>query len=281
MKDIIVGLDFSQCSINALEHSISIANRAKSNIVLIYVHNTHKTHKTIYKYTDPLDEATKLLEELVAKYQPQLTKSRITYKIREGRVYSEIESEARERKAFLIIIGTHGASGFEEMWIGSNAYRIISATTTPVITLREGIKIDRVLKRIVLPIDSTLSTRQKVPYAMTLARLFGAEIHVVALFHTTVKEVQDIIIQYAQQACEYFEKNQINFILKSLKTKNITETTINYAREVDANLIVIMTEQVSTAANLFMGAYAQQMIHQSPFPVMSIQPKELIRVLSR
>ncbi|MDO9510176.1 MAG: universal stress protein [Bacteroidales bacterium] len=281
MKDIIVGIDFSQCAINALEHAINIANHSKSNVLLLFVHNTQKAHKTIYKYTDAMDEATKLLEELIVKYQPQLIKTKITFKIREGRVYNEIVNEAKERKAYLIIIGTHGASGFEEMWIGSNAYRIISASTTPVITIREGIKIDRDLKRIILPIDSTLSSRQKVPHAMTLAKLYKAEIHVIALFHTKVKDVQDMIIQYSQQACDYFEKNQINFVLKSIATKNATETTIEYAREIDANLIVIMTEQVSTPANFFLGPLAQQMIHQSPFPVMSIQPKELLRVLSR
>ena len=281
MKDIIVAVDFSECSINAIEHAISIAQKAKSNVKLVHVYNESLYHKTIYKYTDPIDEATKLLEELAIRYQPLLGDNQVTYKIREGKIYKEIVEEARETKAMIIIVGTHGTSGFEELWIGSNAYRIICAATCPVITLREGIRPERDLRRIIMPIDSTLASRQKTPHATTIARLFGAEIHVLALFQSNIKDAQRMVLDYAKQACEYLEKNHVNFVMTSRRCKNPTEATIEYATKVDANLIVIMTEQSASALNLFLGAYAQQMIHRSPLPVMSIQPKELLRVLTR
>jgi len=62
---------------------------------------------------------------------------------------------------------------------------------------------------------------------------------------------------------------------------NITKSTINYANEVGADIIAIMTEQETTTANLFLGAYAQQMVNHAPIPVLSIHAKEFIRVQSR
>lgn len=69
--------------------------------------------------------------------------------------------------------------------------------------------------------------------------------------------------------------------MTSRRCKNPTDATIDYAIKVDANLIVIMTEQTSSPMNIIMGAYAQQMIHRSPIPVMSVQPKEFLRIRTR
>ena len=59
----------------------------------------------------------------------------------------------------------------------------------------------------------------------------------------------------------------------------ITDATIEYALKVDANLISIMTEQEKTTKNLWLGAYAQQMVNHSPIPVMSIHSIEYMRSL--
>lgn len=281
MKEVIAAVDFSECSVNAAEHALSIASRANVDLKLVYVLTKNQNQKTIFKYHDVVDEATQLFEELKQRFQPNLPNNSILYKIREGKVYKEVVAEANESQALMIVTGTHGSSGFEELWIGSNAYRIICSANCPVITLREGVKPERDLRRIVLPIDETLSTRQKVPHAAFIASLFNAEIHVLALFQSNMKEIQDKVINYAKQACRLLEKDQLNFVMTSTKCKNPTDATIEYATKVDANLIVIMTDQTTSFKNLFLGPYAEQMIHRSPIPVMSIKPKDLISVMSR
>lgn len=279
-NEIVVAIDFSLCSINALEHAISIAKLSKSNVVMVFVHNPHKPQRTIYKYSDPIDEATKLFEELSERYQSLLPDSRLIYRIREGKVYQEVVSEARERDAWLIVAGTHGASGFEEFWMGSNAFRIVSNAHCPVITIREGVHIDHMLKRIILPIDHTLETRQKVPIACKLAQLFDAEIHILATYAASTHEVMVTTNHYAQQTINYLQKANVKMVKASVKGKNMLENTIEYAKKVDANLIIIMTEQDAKMSSLFLGPYAQQMVNRSPFPVMCVHSKELIRVLT-
>ncbi|PKP02910.1 MAG: hypothetical protein CVU14_02675 [Bacteroidetes bacterium HGW-Bacteroidetes-9] len=278
MKTIISAIDFSDCSINALEHAVSIARNSKSDLLMLWVNNPYTT-KTILSSDmsdDLVDEVEHQFTKLINKYGPELPESKIDYIIREGKVYKEVVNQARESDAWLIVAGTHGSSGFEELWMGSNANRIVTSAPCPIITIRSGIEISRNLERIVMPMDSTMETRQKVPFTCELAKAFNAEVHVVAVYTTTVEDVRSRVMSYAKQAVKYLKENGVKNIVVELEAENLSTSTIEYAQKVDANLISIMTEQEKTAINLWLGPYAQQMVHHSPIPVLSIHPKEIL-----
>ena len=181
----------------------------------------------------------------------------------------------------LVIAGTHGVSGFEEFWIGSNAYRIVTTAPCPVITIRSDFKFKKDINKIVLPIDSSLETRQKLPFSTKIARFFNSEIHVVSLYSTTIKAVRHRVDNYTSQVKKYLEDENVKFSIEAIDAENITNAAVEYAKKIDADIIAIMTEQETTTANLFLGAYAQQMVNHSPIPVLSIHAKEYIRIQSR
>jgi len=237
--------------------------------------NTTKTILSSDLSDDLLEEVEHQFSRLIAKYSPQLPESKIDYIIREGKVYKEVVNQAKESDVWLIVAGTHGSSGFEELWMGSNAFRIVSAAPCPVITIRTGIPIERHLERIVMPIDSTPETRQKVPIVCDLAAMFNAEVHILTMFTTNVSEVRSLVKSYTKQAAEYFKKYKVNTKIVEIESDNITTETIDYAKKNDANLICIMTEMEKTASNLWLGPYSQQMVHHSPIPVLSIHPMEI------
>ncbi|HNX44143.1 MAG TPA: universal stress protein [Bacteroidales bacterium] len=282
MSNLIAAVDFSDCSINALEHAVSIANRGLLDLHMVWVNNPSVTKTTIYSDTssDLIDQIKGQFAKLIEKYKPRLPESEIDYVIREGKVYREIIDEAKEMNSICIVMGTHGASGFEQFWIGSNANRLISVSHCPVITLRSGISIKHDLERIVMPLDSTLDTRQKVPFTAYLAKLFEAEIHILKLYSNKVKAVQHTIDEYAEQVIQYLDEEEISYVLDSVQADNLTVATIDYAEKVKANLISIMTEQETKMYNLLIGPYAQQMVNTSPFPVLSINPKETLIMAS-
>ena len=70
-------------------------------------------------------------------------------------------------------------------------------------------------------------------------------------------------------------------MLSSMVAENLTDATIDYALKHDANLISIMTEQETSARNLLLGTYAQQMVNHSPIPVLCIHPQEMLVSLAR
>jgi nucleotide-binding universal stress UspA family protein len=282
MKKILVAVDFSECSINALEHAITIAHKADAGIEMMFVVKPDSSKDLFTEGAQTLSAMVKdKFDELIEKYQPKLGKNKLTYLIKQGKVYHEIVEEADKKDVFLVIAGTHGSSGFEEFWMGSNANRIVSALRKPVITIRGGVSIKRDLEKIILPLDSTPETRQKVPFTAYMAKIFNAEVHILRVYSSNVAAVIRKVDSYSEQVVKHLEEENVHYVLESVHADNLTDATIEYALKVNANLISIMTEQEITTRNLLLGPYAQQMVNHSPIPVLSMHPKELLAALSR
>lgn len=274
-KIIIVGIDFSEGSINALNLAVQIANTTDSNIMLVWV-DKKKSAGTIYSNAfDPRLEAKRRFEELIEEFRPKLKTGQFLYKIRNGKVHKEIVNQAKYHDAFLIVAGTHGTSGFEEFWIGSNAYKIVTYASCPVITLRYGEEWDGKIKRIVFPVDSSRETRQKINLTAYLAEVFEAKIYILSLYSSKVDTIRDLVDSYSDQVEAYLEEREIEFERFSTECENLTDATIEFAKENNADLIAIMTDQETSTANLLLGPYAQQMVNHSPIPVLSIRNKSI------
>ena len=81
---------------------------------------------------------------------------------------------------------------------------------------------------------------------------------------------------YVNQVDNYLTKADVKHVCKSVSVpKNLTVTTLDYADEINADMIVIMTEQESTLTSFLLGNYAQQMLTMSDRPVLSIRPEEV------
>lgn len=270
-KTIIVGIDFSDCSINALEHAITLAQKAKAGITMVWVNHLDYSKEIFSVEPKQLnEEVKKKFDDLQRKYTVKLHGYPLKYEMRKGKVYKEICAAADEQDAFLTVIGTHGSTGFEEFWIGSNANRMVSSSKRPIITIRGGVNIETDLARIVMPFDSTKVTRQKLPFTALLAKYFDSEVHILGLFTSSLDDLRYRIRNYTAQAEDYFKENDIKYKTTFLEVDNITEATLEYAKNINANLISIMTEQETRTSNLWLGPFASQMVNHSPIPVLSI-----------
>lgn len=283
MKEIIVAIDFSKGSLHALDYAIAFANNVKSNIMMVWV-DGHVNQDSVFS-TDTnefRDEAVKNMDEIMRSRKGMMKNGKLSYKLRKGKVYQEMANQAKINNASLIIAGTHGVTGYEEFWIGSNAYKIVSYAPCPVVTVRYDFDMrEEGIKSIVLPIDNTLDTREKVPFTINMAKAFGADIHILALYTTSLKAVQRKVDNHARLVQKTISDEGIHHYLEGVHAENITNASINYAMKVNADLIAIMTEQETNASNILLGPYAQQMVNHSPVPVLSIQPKEIYSISTR
>jgi nucleotide-binding universal stress UspA family protein len=282
MKKILVAVDFSECSLNALEHAITIAKKAEADLQMAFVIKPESSREMFTEGPQTLGAMVKdKFEELIEKYHHQMGKQKLTYKIAEGKIYKEIVKLAEHKEIFLVVVGTHGSSGFEEFWIGSNAFRVVSASPKPTVSIRGGVNIKRNLERIVMPIDSTVETRQKVPFTAYMAGIFKAEVHILSIYSSGAENIRSLVDGYSQQVMKHLEEENIRYKIVPMPCENLTDATIEYAHQIDANLISIMTEQEKTAKNIILGPYAQQMVNHSPFPVLCIHPKDSMAALNR
>ncbi len=129
-------------------------------------------------------------------------------------------------------------------------------------------------KNIVLPLDDSKETRQKIPYAVSMGKYFNATINILAVSRDSSNEVGTRIKTYAYQAQNFLEEKGIKTTYELSQGKNVATATIDYANRINADLIMFMTEAESPG--LFtMGTYAQQIINNARVPVMTIPPKDL------
>ncbi len=274
MKNFIVPIDFSEDSMKGLELAIMFSQKKHINIQMVYVQK-----KSFDIYAGLIHEEAKLaekkFEQMVKKYSPLLRNdSKLRYIIKKGRIYEEIVNQAHSYKDSVITASTHGASGFEEMFIGSNAYKIICATDRPVITISKGI-IPKDLRKIVVPIDVVPETRQKVPYAIEIAQLFESELHIVAVTTSKSKKIRERLEAYTGQVTKHLKGIDVPYKMDFLQGDNMADLTLAYSKKVKADMITIMTEMGIGFVNLLMGSYAQQLVSQSPIPVLNLKPKDI------
>lgn len=275
MQPIIVAVDFSNTSVHALEYTIPLANKLKSDIVMIWVDKIAAS-EGIYTDTsnENRNEAKKRFEELIHSYSKKVSKDiKLEYKLRKGKIYHELDGLARSIGAMMIVTGAHGISGYEEYWIGSNAFKIVTYATCPVITVRNDFPEGKNINRILVPIDSSPETLQKLPFIATIAEVFDSEVHLVATHYSALKSIQRIAANLADTGAKYLEKRNIKLVRDTLVSDNITKKTIDYALTMNADLISIMTEQ-ETPSNILLGPHAQQLVNQCPIPILSIHPME-------
>ncbi len=274
-KILIVAMDFSEGAMNAFKFSIKIANAINSNIMMVWV-DKKKIGNSVYSNAyDPRLEVKKRFERLIDEYSDRLTSGKFLYKMRNGKVHIEITNQAKYHDATLILAGTHGTSGLDEFWMGSSAQRIVANAECPVITMRNDEDYDLPIRKILLPIDSTRETRQKIPFTTSLAKCLGAEITILSLYTSQVKSIRDFVNEYSSQAKEYILGQEVKCQIETLEVKNISDSTIEYSKNNDIDLISIMTEQESSPMNLLLGPYAQQLVNHSPIPVLSIRRKSI------
>jgi nucleotide-binding universal stress UspA family protein len=276
---ILVPYDFSEIAENALGHAVKIAESYNNEITLLHIVEDSFLENLFG--SNPMKEGL-LREAIESKLDKKITEIKakanieINRVVKVGRIYKTITKVATEGKYDSIIMGSNGAAGVEQI-IGSNASRVIRHSTQPVVVVKEK-SIGNGYENIVLPIDTSYETRQKVTWAIHLAKKFNSTIHII--FETEDDEFTRSKIYAAVNSVQnMLDKNDITYVVRSLDDEkypdNFAKDTLNYADEIDADLIMIMTQQEVGFSEFIIGSYAQQIVNQSRrVPVMCINPKE-------
>lgn len=251
---ILVGFDHSPSSTVALEKGIQIAEKTGAEIHVVYVEGPGH-------FLD-WDSVHDYLDELRAKRGVT-----IHLHHKNGRAFKEIHHVEKEIGADLIVIGTHSHSGFMPLWIGSTAFRVVSASKCPVITVQESAaNLD--FRNIIVPLENLPESRQKVTPAADFAKLFGSTVHVLCVSKDKDTDTENHLHVYCNQACDVFDSKGVPYTRDMRLGTAIAPTVIEYSKEHNGGIIFMMTETES--AGIFMGTVAQQLINQSPVPVMAI-----------
>jgi nucleotide-binding universal stress UspA family protein len=243
-----------------------------SKITMLYVDKPIPTESIYATVTaNYRSELHQRFEQLLNEFRQHIKEpENLEYKITTGKVYEELANYAKKNNVDYIFAGTHGISGYEELWIGSNANRIVSTAPCPVFIVRQTYEVHDKINSILLPIDSTAETTNKLPWAIEIAKNTGAEIHIFGAYITDLTTLKNKVNKNVAMIESKLETENINFKTFKKNISNYASDLITYIEENNIDLAIIMTEQENRNTNILLGQYAMQMINHCPVPVLSI-----------
>lgn len=194
-----------------------------------------------------------------------------------GTVYDNILNTALKIDATLIMMSALEGSSLKKRFIASHTLRVVKQSHCPVITIkgrhhREG------CKNLILPLDMTRETEQKIRHAIEFTKVFkDTKIWIVSVLKTPKKEVIKDITSHLEDVKLQIENKGIDCfaaIVKIIKGEDsVPQAIIDYAEKVNGDCIVMMTQQEKEPNENFLDAVPQFIINNSEIPVMSIVPR--------
>jgi len=140
MSKLLIPIDFSEYSNNATHYACQIAKESGQEIDLIHVFSSHSNSLANVTGESPLHdprvpEAEESMNNTITKFQDEFPGIKLNSIFRNGNLYDEIKAVTSATDYDAVVMGTHGASGLESVFIGSNTYDTILNTKTPVLAI--------------------------------------------------------------------------------------------------------------------------------------------------
>lgn len=280
IKRILVPVDFSDTSETALNQAFMLARLLKAELLLLHIisDSTFKfigarDLKDVLPSTEDIEvKAKEKFEQLTREIQKKYPIQPNVF-IEHGVVHDVIVEFANKNKIDLIIMGTHGVSGYKELFMGSNAQRVVTLSKLPVLTIQQESKTVG-FKNILIPIDNSLHSREKVNIAAKIAQIYKSKVHILGLPGSDEKEEIGKFKVKLKSVEKIFGAEQLSYTTTIESGANLANAALGYAEKNKCDLIVINTGHESEITGIFLGAFAQQLVNHSPVPVLSLEHSE-------
>lgn len=279
---ILVAIDFEEQSMQALNLSYELARLFDADLHLLYVienlsvlgklRSPDEYVKNLIAHAhEKFDELEKLAQNAAAK-----TPIKITALVEKGKPYEKIIETARDNDVLMIVMGKNSNSSVRKKrpFIGSNSLNVIREAHCPVITIKSVPDHTNKFTTILLPLDFTRQTKKQVQKAIEFGGYFGSRINIISILqrenavNKLLKQVQ------LNQVKNAIQKNGIRCQSECINDKDgeVADIILNYSRKINADLIIIMTQQKKNFISFYVGSTAQSLISGSDIPVLSINP---------
>lgn len=261
---ILVPTDFTPVAKVAADQAVSVARRINGEIRLLHV---------VSKDAQVQDAKNKI-DQIAAELQKE-SGIATSGMVRTGTIFEDIGEVAQETGARLIIMGTHGLKGMQHI-TGSYALRVITNSSVPFIVVQLDSN-KKHFEKILMPIDLTKETKQKLNITVHLAKAFGSTVYALA-----PREDDEFLANTVKRnlafAKNYLSDNQIpSEILIAEEKGNFTRQVLKYAEKIDADLIAIVSSADSVGFPDFFGAGSEQQIltNEMDIPVLCMNPAKV------
>lgn len=200
-------------------------------------------------------------------------------------------SYARDREAGLIVMTSHGHSGFAHLWLGSVAESMVRVTSTPLLMLRPdagGTIADRPFKHILVPLDGSPLAEEILPQVMALAELEGGAltalrvvntlaVPAVVPFHQRFKLDEGTVARECAEAEQYLARVAEGLAPRRVATvvrecEQPARAVIEAAAELGADLVAMTTHGRSAGTRSPLSGVTDKVLRGTSLPLLILRP---------
>lgn len=276
MKTILVPTDFSECSLNALEFAAHFAGKTNAEIRLVHVLEVpgtgneyiatgeYRTSSDVPFMVSLLKAVRKRMAELMR--EPFLKKVKVTDSIETGSVAEKIAKASKKYKADIIFMGSHGTSGYNNFFIGSNAEKVARLAEIPLLTIKH--RIDSRISKIAFATDFSDEAIRVFPFIRKFAGYFNAEIYLVKVItpsdFKTQRENRDVVKSFLET------HDQKEYPVTLYNDKKKEAGIIHFADDIQAGIIAIGTHGKGSLSRFFSGSVSEDLVEHAFLPVLTV-----------
>lgn len=276
MKKIIVPVDFSEHSEYALKTAAKLAKKHDAEVLAL--HMLEMSTEALSVSDELLGQKAVFFMKLAEKkFNDFLDKDylegvKITPIIKHLKVFSEVNDVAKQHDADIIVMGSHGANGFEEMFVGSNTERVVRSSEIPVLVVKSNVAN---INFDVIALACDFSEESIESYHHTMA-MFQDIVSKIYLVHVNLpNEKFSSTAQLEKMAVNFFTKADKH--LRSLKNVRyvsdytVDDGIVNFSNKNNVDLIVMPTHGRKGLARFFKGSVGEEVVNHSPIPVLTLK----------
>ena len=260
-RPIIVPWDFSQVAENAFQHAVNISKALNRDILLLHVVHDEK---------DKVTKTSKLevdIEKLGNEYG-----KKPHFEVVTGSIFHAIGETAKELKAEMIVMGTHGMKGAQKLF-GSKALKVVVSSRIPFLVVQDKPAKDKI-DTILLPIDFKRENKEKANWIYYLARNFGSRF-IILKSRAKDKGFKRKVLSNIKYVETFLKGHDIGYeIVNASGKESFKKEIIHFAKAHDVDLILIMATRDIRWVDYMLGAPEQYILaNPDNLPVMCMNPR--------
>jgi nucleotide-binding universal stress UspA family protein len=273
MKHILVPVDFSEYSEYALEAAASIAKQQNADITVIHMMGI----------SEAIIAEEDLLEFEEAKYYMGLAKKRfksfldkpylkgigIHIIVQNYKVFSELNNVAKEQNIDLIVMGSHGSTGFNEIFIGSNTEKVVRTSQVPVLVIKQqnpNFKIQNILFASSFTDDMVMAYNR----VKLMAKQFSAKLKLVYI-NTPYEDFLSTSEARERMAKFMSKAGDTQSTVEIYNDRSVKNGIVNFSKTEEFDLLALPTHGRKGLAHFLLGSIGEDIANHSKLPVMTFK----------
>lgn len=273
MKKILVPTDFSEQAFNALKAAAGIARKSNAEIILLHIIDLP------HEGTDMVTQGYELPEIMFFKNQAEakLTQTSLSAELsgltvsqvlKLGRTFNEVNTVAQDNNVDLIVMGSHGASGFKELFVGSNTEKVIRTSEIPVLAIK-GNETEIRFDKVIFANDFTEEPTESFQKIIDFLKLNGATPHFLMVNTPNNFKPTHVAEQLAHDFLKQFHLDTYEFSIYN--DLDIEKGVLNFAERVNADLIAMGTHGRKGFARFLNGSISEDLMNHSPRSIITFK----------